>query len=118
VLLAAGTAASLVLLAGCGSSAKLMPGESEAAAACQSSGVHAAALAAHAAAVNPRFAVLGADEGALAATEANQETELSDGSGSDDSGLGALAGASAVGSGADNKVIADCVALGLPVAKG
>lgn len=115
MLLAAGTAASLLLLAGCGSSSKLVPGQSEAAAACQSGGVHAAALAAHAAAVNPRFAVLSADEGALAATEANQESELSDGSGSDDSGLSALAGATAIGSGADNKVLADCVALGLPV---
>jgi hypothetical protein len=103
-----------LVVAGCGAS-KLEPGQSEAAAACKSSGVHAAALAAHAAAVNPKFAVLSADEGALAASEANQETELSDGSSSDDSGLGALSGALAIGSTAGNKVIADCVALGLPV---
>jgi hypothetical protein len=90
-------------------------GQADAASACQSQGVHAAALAAHAAAVNVRFAALAADEGALAATEANQEGELSDGTGSDDSGLGALAGADAVGSSSDNNVVRDCIALGLPV---
>jgi hypothetical protein len=113
-MLAAG-AASIVLLAGCGSSSKIVPGASDAASACKSGGVHAAALAAHAAAVNPRYAVLAADEGALAATEANTEGELSDGSSADDSGLGALAGSSAVGSSADNNVIRDCIALGLSV---
>ena len=92
-----------------------MPGQSDAAAACQSSGAHAAALATHAAAVNPRYAVLAGDEGALAANEANQEGELSDESSADDNGLGALAGASAVGSSADNNVIRDCMALGLSV---
>jgi hypothetical protein len=113
------SAVALVLLAtlvltGCGSST-VEPGKSEAAAACKTSGVRAAALAAHAAAVNPKFAVLSVDEGALAASEANQEGELSDGSGSDDSGLGALSGALAIGSTADNKVLSDCVALGLPI---
>ena len=108
---------SLVLVAGCGSSNKLVPGQSEAASACSSGGVQAAALAAHAAAVNPKFAVLAADEGALAATEANQESELSDGTSGDDSGLSALAGADAIGSSGDTKVISDCLALGLPVTK-
>ena len=45
----------------------------------------------------------------------NTEGELSDGSSADDSGLGALAGSSAVGSSADNNVIRDCIALGLSV---
>jgi hypothetical protein len=117
-MLAAGAAASFVLLAGCGSGSKIVPGASDAATACKSSGVHAAALAAHAAAVNPRYAVLAADEGALAASEANTEGELSDGSSADDSGLGALAGASAVGSSADNNVIRDCMTLGLSVTPG
>jgi hypothetical protein len=117
-MLAAGTAASLILLAGCGSSSKLVPGASDAAAACKSGGVHAAALAAHAAAVNPRYAVLAADEGSLAASEANTEGELSDGTSAGDSGLGSLAGASAVGSSADNNVIRDCIALGLSVTPG
>lgn len=116
-MFAAASAVSLVLLAGCGGSATVVPGKAAAASACQTGGVHAAALAAHAAAVNPEYAVLAADEGALAATEANQETELSDGSPSDDSGLSALAGADAIGSTGDMKVISDCVALGLPVAK-
>lgn len=106
-----------MLLAGCGSSSKVVPGQSDAATACQSGGVRAAALATHAAAVNPRFAVLAADEGALAASEAGQESELSDGTSSDDNGLGSLAGADAIGSGVDMKVLSDCVALGLPVAK-
>jgi hypothetical protein len=117
-MLAVGTAASLILVAGCGAgSSTLVPGQSEAASACSSGGVHAAAMAAHAAAVNPKFAVLAADEGALAATEANQESELSDGTSTDDSGLGALAGSEAVGSSADTKVMSDCLALGLPVTK-
>jgi hypothetical protein len=111
--------AALMLAAGCGSGAsKVVPGASDAAAACKSGGVHAAALAAHAAAVNPTYAILAADEGALAATEANQQTELSDGTGTDDSGLSALTGATAVGSGAGDKVLRDCVALGFPVASG
>lgn len=116
--IAAVVLASLLALAGCGGGgSKLVPGQAEAASACQSTGVHAAALAAHAAAVNPLYAVLSADEGALAATEATQTSELSDGTGSDDSGLGALAGATAIGSTADSNVIRDCAALGLPMAK-
>jgi hypothetical protein len=116
-MLAAGTAASLVILAGCGSSSKLVPGQSDAAAACQSQGVHAAAMAAHAAAVNPLYAVLAADEGALAASEANEAGELSDGTSAGDSSVGSLAGADAVGSAPDIKVVTDCTTLGLPVSK-
>jgi hypothetical protein len=108
---------SLLALAGCGSSSKVAPGHADAASACQSSGVQAAALSAHAAAVNPLYAVLAGDEGALAANEANQAGELSDGTGSDDSGLGALTGVTAIGSTASDNVIRDCTALGLPVTK-
>jgi|SRR5580693_2435356 hypothetical protein len=114
-MLAAGVVALFLLLAGCGGNSKIVVGESDARAACQSTGVNAAALAAHAGAVNPLYATLAADEGALAASEANQEGELSDGTSSDDSGLSALAGADAVGSSADSNVIRDCMALGLPV---
>jgi hypothetical protein len=74
-------------------------------------------MASKAAAINPTYAVLAADEGALAATQANQEGELSDGTSTDDSGLGALTGASAVGSSGNLLVIRDCAALGLPVGK-
>jgi hypothetical protein len=119
-MLAAGTAASLILVAGCGGSSKLVPGQSEAASACQdstSSPVQAAALATHAAAVNPKFAVLAADEGALAASEANEEGELSDGTSAGDSSVGSLAGADAIGSGPDIKVVTDCTTLGLSVSK-
>jgi hypothetical protein len=118
VLLAAGTAASVVLLAGCGGgggAANLVPGQSDAAAACQAQGVHAAGLATDAAAQNPIYAALAADEGALAATLANQESELSDGSSADDNGLGSLSSGETAGSSADVKVVSDCVALGLPV---
>ena len=114
---ALGAAAALLAVAGCGGGSKVVLGASDAKAACQSSGVHAAALAAHAAAVNPVYAVLSADEGTLAATEADQEGALSDGSSADDNGLNALAGDSAIGSTADNNVIRDCLALGLPVPK-
>ncbi|HEX3822880.1 MAG TPA: hypothetical protein VHV79_00260 [Mycobacteriales bacterium] len=118
VLLAAGTVASVVLLAGCGGdggAAKLVPGQSDAAAACQAQGVHAAGLATDAAAQNPLYAALAADEGALAATQANQESELSDGDSTDDNGLGSLAGGETAGSSAGVKVVSDCVSLGLPV---
>jgi hypothetical protein len=115
--IAAGVLLSLLALAGCGGSSKVVPGQADAASACQSSGVQAAALSAHAAAVNPRYAVLAGDEGALAANEANQAGELADGSGSDDGGLGAVTGATAIGSAADDNVIRDCIALGLSVTK-
>jgi hypothetical protein len=117
-LLAAGAAASLVLLSGCGSSAagKIVPGQPDAAAACQAQGVHAAGLATDAAAQNPLYAALAADEGALAATEANQESELSDGDSTDDSANSALAGVTADGSTAKIKVVSDCATLGLPTA--
>jgi hypothetical protein len=115
--IAAGVLLSLLALAGCGSASKVVPGQADAASACQSSGVQAAALSAHAAAVNPRYAVLAGDEGALAANEANQAGELADGSGSDDGGLGAVTGATAIGSAADDNVIRDCLALGLSVTK-
>jgi hypothetical protein len=115
-LLATVVAAALALVAGCGSSAaaKIVPGQTDAAAACQAQGVHAAGLATDAAAQNPLYAVLAADEGALAATEANQESELSDGDSTDDSGTTALTGVTADGSTAKIKVVTDCATLGLP----
>jgi hypothetical protein len=115
-LLAAAAAASLVLISGCGggSASSVVPGHADAAAACQSQGVHAAGLATDAAAQNPLFAPLAADEAALAATQANQESELSDGDSTDDNGLGTLTTAGTAGTSANFKVVTDCATLGLP----
>ena len=107
-------AAALFLLAGCGSSAP-PAGQAQAAQACQSSGTAAATLAAQAASLNSKYATLAADEQTDAASQATTESELSDGSGGDDSGLGALAGTESVGTGGGVKVITDCVSLGLSV---
>jgi hypothetical protein len=104
----------LMVLAGCGSSAP-PAGQAQAAAACKSSGSSAATLASQAAAANPKYATLSVDETALAASEAGQENALSDGNSTDDSGLGALAGADSIGSSGDMKVLGDCVSLGLSV---
>jgi hypothetical protein len=113
-VLAAAAAVSIVVLPGCGSSTPTA-GEPDAAKACASSGTEAATLASQAAALNSRYATLAADEKADAANEATTEDELSDGSGGDDSGLGALAGSESAGTGGGIKVIGDCVSLGLPV---
>jgi hypothetical protein len=111
ILVAAGL---LVVLAGCGSS-NPPAGQTQAAAACKSSGSQAATLASQAAAANPKYAALSVDESALATSQAGQENALSDGNSSDDSGLGALAGADSIGSSGDMKVLSDCVSLGLSV---
>jgi hypothetical protein len=113
-VLAAVAAVSLAVLSGCGSSTP-PAGEPDAAKACASSGTQAASLASQAAALNPRYATLAADEQADAASEATTQDELSDGSSGDDSGLGALAGSESMGTGGGIKVISDCVSLGLPV---
>jgi hypothetical protein len=103
-----------LLLAACGSSSP-PAGQSLAASACRTGGAQAAELAAQAAATNPRYDTLSVDERALAANEQVQTNELSDGTATDDSGLGALAGADTLGSSANLKVVSDCVSLGLPV---
>ena len=100
--------------AGCGGHA-FTPGKSDAAAACKGSGSAAALAATKAAAVNPSYATLAADENALAAGESTQTADLSDGTASDDAGVGAIAAGVDLGSAAQQKVIADCVSLGLPV---
>jgi hypothetical protein len=105
---------SLALVAGCGSS-KPPAGQPQAAAACKSSGATAATDAAQAAALNPTYQTLATDEQADAASQATTANELSDGSSSDDSGLGALAGSESLGTGGGIKVITDCVSLGLSV---
>jgi hypothetical protein len=102
--------AALFVVAGCGGGTAVVAGKADAAAACKTSGVQAAALAAKAAAVNPTYAMLSADEGALAATQANQQTELSEST--DDSGL---VGVTTLTTPAGMKVVTDCTALGLPV---
>jgi hypothetical protein len=104
----------LAVLAACGSS-QPPAGQAQAQAACKSSGSQAATLASQAATANPKYATLSADESALASREATQENELSDGNPSDDSGLGALAGADSIGDSGDMKVLSDCVSLGLSV---
>ena len=99
------------LVAACGSSAP-PAGEPLAAQACQSSGSAAAGFAQRAAAANGKYAGLSVDEQALATQQATQSAELSDGSGS---GSGSLEQDEAIGTSAGQKVLADCVSLGLPV---
>lgn len=103
--------------AGCGGGHALTPGQADAAAACRGTGSAAALAATKAAAVNPGFSTLAADENALAASEAPQVTDLSDGDPNDDASVGAVAAGVDLGSPARQKVIADCVNLGLPVTK-
>lgn len=100
-------------VAGCGGGHAFSPGQSEAAAACRGTGSAAALAATKAAAVNPSFATLAADENALAASDATQAADVSDGS--DGSGTSALVSGLDLASPARQKVLADCVALGLPV---
>jgi hypothetical protein len=102
------------VLAGCGGHA-FTPGKADAAAACKGSGSAAALAATKAAAVNPSYTTLAADENALAASESTQSADLSDGTASDDAGVGTIAAGVGLGSAAQQKVIADCVSLGLPV---
>lgn len=110
-----GTALAAVTLAGCGGGHASTPGKADAAAACRGSGSPAATAATKAAAVNPSYATLAADENALAAGESSQAADLSDGDPSDDAGVGSVASAVELGSPARQKVIADCFQLGLPV---
>jgi hypothetical protein len=108
-------AVATIALAGCGGGHAITPGQANAAAACKGSGSAAALAATKAAAVNPSFATLAADENALAAADSSQAADLSDGSASDDAGVGEVASAIDLGSPAKQKVIADCFNLGLPI---
>jgi hypothetical protein len=108
-------AAAAVAIAGCGGGHAFTPGKDDAAAACKGSGSAAALAATRAAAVNPGYSTLAADENALAASEANQSADLSDGDPADDAGVGAVTSAVDLGSPARQKVIADCFNLNLPV---
>src|SRR3954452_12988955 len=83
-------AGALVLLSGCGGGHALTPGQDKAAAACRGTGAQAALAATQAAAVNPGYATLAADENALAASEAPQQAALSDGDPADDAGAAAV----------------------------
>jgi hypothetical protein len=111
-------AGALVLLSGCGGGHALTPGHDKAAAACRGTGSQAALAATQAAAVNPGYATLAADENAVAASEAPQQAALSDGDPTDDAGAGALTSSVDLGSTQRQKVIADCYNLGLPVTGG
>ena len=101
----------------CGGGHALTPGQDQAAIACRSTGTTAALAATRAAAVNPAFATLAADENALATSQAPQVADLSDGDPTDDADVGAVAAGVGLGSAAQQKVIADCMNLGLPVTK-
>lgn len=107
----------ILALAGCGGGHAITPGQDQAATACRSTGTAAALAATRAAAVNPAFATLAADENALATSEAPQVADLSDGDPTDDADVGAVAAGVDLGSPGRQKVIADCMNLGLPVAK-
>ena len=103
-------------LTGCGGGHAYTPGQDQAAAACRGSGTAAALAATRAAAVNPGFATLAADENALATSQAPQAADISDGDPTDDADVGAVAAGVGLGSTAQQKVIGDCMNLGLPVA--
>lgn len=90
-------------------------GTTQAQAACSTPDAQLAAQdAAAAAKLNSRYATLSVDEAARAAAAGQQTGELADGTG-DDSGLGALTGATTLGSGGGIKVIEDCTSLGLHI---
>lgn len=101
----------------CGGGHALTPGQDQAALACRSTGTTAALAATRAAAVNPAFSTLAADENALATSQAPQVAALSDGDTTDDADVGAVAAGVDLGSPARQKVIADCMNLGLPVTR-
>src|SRR3954452_17183395 len=111
-------AGALVLLSGCGGGHALTPGHDKAAAACRGAGSQAGLAATQAAAVNPGYATLAADENALAANEAPQQAALSDGDPTDDASVDSVTSGVDLGSAARQKVIADCFNLGLPVTGG
>jgi hypothetical protein len=101
-------------MVGCGHSGPVA-GKALAQQACLGSGGQAAADAAQAARLNPVYSALAVDEAALAAREGQQQSELSDGSSSDDGTLGGLTTTTAIGTTGGIKVITDCVQLGLSV---
>ena len=107
------TLAALVAtgIAACGGGHAFTPGQADAQAACTGAGSQAAVAAARAAAKNPAFSTLAADETALEASDSTQAASLNDGSGD----ATAVAAGIDIASPARQKVIADCVSLGLRV---
>ncbi|HVW81618.1 MAG TPA: hypothetical protein VHB69_11850 [Mycobacteriales bacterium] len=99
--------AAVAGVAGCGGGSKEPPGHALAAKACQSAGQQAADYATQAAAANPVYATLAADERAAALQEAQAGAAAGLGSGT----AAQLLGAQGVGF----KVIGDCASLGLAV---
>ena len=110
--------AAAAVVSGCGGGHAFTPGQAEAAAACRGSSSQAALAATKAAAVNPGYSTLAADENALAASESTQASELSDGTAADAASAGSVASSIDLGSPARQKVIADCYNLGLRVTGG
>jgi hypothetical protein len=107
--------AAVAVLSGCGGST-LVAGKSLAQQACLGSGQQAASYAAQAAAANPQaYSTLSADVAALATQDASRVAGATDGDPSDDAGLGAIAAADGVGSGAYINVMTDCIKAGLSV---
>jgi hypothetical protein len=100
---------SSLALAGCGGGSSGSTGPSAyslANRACQSSGPTAAQLAQQAAALDPRYAQLAADEQALAANIAAQRAGTTD-----DQDITGIAGEQGTGTGSSAQVLADCANL-------
>jgi len=98
-------------LAGCGGGHAFSPGQADATAACQGIGAQAAVAASRAAAKNPAYSTLAADETALMASDSTQAASVDDGTGD----AASLAAGVDIASPAHQKVIADCMSLGLPI---
>jgi hypothetical protein len=104
--IAAALLLSSLVVAGCGGGSSGPSGPSAytlASRACQTSGQAAADLAAQAAALDPKYAQLAADEKAVAASIGAQQ-----GDGSDDDNLGGVTGELGTGTGSSAQVLADC----------
>jgi hypothetical protein len=113
-----GFATLAVVAAGCGGGSHPDGAGALAARACQTHGADAASLADQAATKDPTFATLAADERAAAAAQSQQQGVLSDGDAGDDSSTAALVGSQSLGTTAGQRVLNDCVALGLTVLPG
>jgi hypothetical protein len=107
--------ATAAIVAGCGGSSAPPAGQVLAQQACQSSGSPAADLAARAAQQNATYATLAADEAAYAQQQATQAQSVMDGNPADDSSIGALTAQTGLGTASGQRVLAECVRLGLRV---
>ena len=107
--IAAALLLSSLVVAGCGGGSSGSSGPSAytlASRACQTSGQAAADLAAQAAALDPKYAQLAADEKAVAANIASQQA-----GGTEDQDLGGITGQLGTGPGSSAQVLADCATM-------